>query len=50
MNLSDTSYVFEKGHKIAQLLIQRIEHPTIIEVEELSSTERGQGGLGSTGK
>jgi dUTP pyrophosphatase len=50
MNLSDTLYIFEKGHKIVQLLIQPIEHPTIAEVEELSSSERGAGGFGSTGK
>ncbi len=50
MNLSTTLYVFEKGHKIAQMLIQPIEHPAITEVEELSLSERGEGGFGSTGK
>jgi dUTP pyrophosphatase len=50
MNLSDKPYHLEKGHKIIQLLIQPVEHPTVIESEELSSTERGQGGFGSTGK
>lgn len=53
MNLSTAPYVFEKGNKIAQLLIQPIEHPEVVEVatsEELTSTSRGQGGFGSTGK
>ena len=50
MNLSDTEFHFEKGHKIAQILIQKIEHPEIKEVEELSSTLRGEKGFGSTGK
>jgi dUTP pyrophosphatase len=50
MNLSDKYFKFEKGHKIAQILIQRVEHADIIEVAELSDTERGEGGFGSTGK
>ena len=50
MNLSDTPYTFEKGHKIVQILIQSVEHPKIIEVDELSESERGTGAFGSTGK
>lgn len=46
----DESKVYEKGDRIAQLII--IPHPQIklIEVEELSNTTRGSGGFGSTGK
>ncbi len=43
-------YEFKKGDKIAQILIQKVEHPNIEEVNELSSTVRGEGGFGSTGK
>jgi len=50
INLSQEVYVLEKGHKVAQLLIQKIEHPLIVEVAELSETKRGKGGFGSTGK
>jgi dUTP pyrophosphatase len=50
MNLSDKPYTFEKGHKIIQFLIQPVEHPTVVETDELSPSERGEGGLGSTGK
>jgi len=50
INLSSEQYVFEKGHKIAQLLIQKIESPIFEEVLELSDTSRGEGGFGSTGK
>jgi dUTP pyrophosphatase len=41
---------YKVGDRIFQLMI--IPHPTIqfIEVNELSSTERGEGGFGSTGK
>lgn len=50
INLSDKIINFEKGHQIAQLLIQKIEHPQIEETTELSETERGEKGFGSTGK
>ena len=39
----------ERGMRIAQLVIQRVELVDFIEVEELDSTVRGAGGYGSTG-
>jgi len=41
---------YKVGDRIAQIMI--IPHPPIefVEVEELSNTERGAGGFGSTGK
>ena len=50
MNLSDKYFKFEKGQKIIQLLIQKIENVDFEEVSELSDSSRGEGGLGSTGK
>lgn len=50
VNLSNKSYAIQSGDKITQLLIQKVERPTIIEVENLSETNRGTGGFGSTGK
>ncbi len=41
---------FSVGDKIAQLLIQKVEHPILVEVEELDETPRGEGAFGSTGK
>ena len=49
-NLSDVPYTFSHGHKVAQLLIQKVEFPEIAEVDELSDSLRGEGGFGSTGK
>ncbi len=49
-NLSDTDYVFEAGHKIAQMIIQKFEAVTFDEVKELSETERAHTGFGSSGK
>ena len=50
VNLSDTDYTFLKGHKIAQMIIQKKEFVDFEEVKELSDTARGEGALGSTGK
>ena len=38
-----------RGMRIAQLVIQRVELVDFVEVDELDSTERGDGGHGSTG-
>jgi len=50
VNLSKKEYRFEAGHKVAQMLIQKVEHPEIVEASELTETKRGAGGFGSTGK
>ena len=49
-NTTKEPYHIEKGDRIAQMLIQ--EAPTFIQhvVHELDSTDRGDGGFGSTGK
>lgn len=50
LNIGAEAYTIEKGHKIAQILIQKVEHPEIKVVEKLSESARGVGGHGSTGK
>ncbi len=42
--------IYDLGDRVAQLLIVPIELATFTEVGELSDTERGCGGFGSTGK
>ena len=49
INLSDKDFVFEKGQKVAQMLIQKVERVDLIESENLSDTSRGESGFGSTG-
>ncbi len=49
VNLSGEVQKFEKGAKISQLLIQKVELPEVCEVTELDDTIRGEGGFGSTG-
>lgn len=41
--------VLHRGDRIAQLVVQRVEHARFVEVEELPASERGTGGHGSTG-
>ncbi len=48
-NLSQEVYKIEKGAKISQLLIQKVELPEVCEVAELDDTIRGEDGFGSTG-
>ena len=42
-------FTVERGDRIAQLVIQRVEHAAFVAVEELDETDRGFGGFGSTG-
>src|SRR6185295_15360815 len=48
-NTSYPSVRFEKGNKIAQLIIIRIPKCELMLVEELTDTNRCAGGFGSTG-
>lgn len=41
--------VVEEGTRVCQLKIQKAEQFKFVEVDELSETERGQGGFGHTG-
>ena len=50
LNTGDEEFQISKGDRIAQLVIQRVEHLPIQVVDALSEeTERGSGGFGSTG-
>lgn len=49
VNVSDKPVFIQKGMKIAQLLFVRISTPEIQLVEELSKSDRGEKGFGSTG-
>lgn len=49
-NHSDREYTVAQGERIAQLVITPVFVPEVCEVTELSDTERGEGGFGSTGR
>lgn len=50
VNLSNEDFVITDGERIAQMVIARHERAVWEEVDELSTTDRGTGGFGSTGK
>ena len=49
VNLSSEDFVVEDGERIAQLVVAKCEQAEFEETQELSETERGAGGFGSTG-
>ena len=49
-NLGEAAFVIERGERIAQLVFQRVERASLVEIEEASPTPRGVGGFGSTGR
>jgi len=49
LDTSDVIHI-ERGEKIAQLVVQPVERVELVEVEVLPGSERGGGGLGSTGR
>ncbi|XVF63883.1 hypothetical protein PTKIN_Ptkin09bG0121800 [Pterospermum kingtungense] len=48
-NHSDVDFEVKVGDRIAQLIVEKIMTPDVLEVEDLDSTTRGAGGFGSTG-
>lgn len=49
INLSSQEVTLENGERIAQMVIAKHERAVLVEVESLSTTDRGTGGFGSTG-
>ena len=49
INQSQETFKVEKGLRIAQMVVCPVVQAQIKEVEDLSETERGKGGFGSTG-
>jgi dUTP pyrophosphatase len=46
----DDDYPVQRGDRIAQLVIQRVEQAVFSVVDELEASERGVGGFGHTGR
>jgi dUTP pyrophosphatase len=49
INLGQAAHTIEPGDRIAQMVIAPVTHAKVIEVAELSDTDRGAGGFGHTG-
>ena len=50
INLGQDAVHFDAGERIAQLIIERAAHCRYAWADELSETDRGEGGFGSTGR
>ena len=50
INHGQTAFAVEAGMKIAQLVVSPRIQVDVAEVAELSETQRGAGGFGSTGR
>ncbi|KAI0154819.1 dUTP pyrophosphatase [Xylariaceae sp. FL1272] len=48
-NHSEVDFPIAEGDRVAQLIIERIYTPEVVEVQELEESVRGAGGFGSTG-
>lgn len=48
-NLGDEDVSFERGDRIAQLVVAAAPQAAVVEVDALDETQRGAGGFGSTG-
>jgi dUTP pyrophosphatase len=48
-NAGDTMFTIERGDRIAQMVIQSLPSVELVRAEQLSETERGAGGFGSSG-
>jgi dUTP pyrophosphatase len=46
----EVPYRVQRGDRIAQLVVQRVEAAEFVDVEHLSDSVRGLGGFGSTGR
>lgn len=49
-NTSKKDFDVSRGERIAQIILKPVERFDVAEVDELSDTARGEGGLGSTGR
>jgi len=49
INHGEEDFEINKGDKIAQAILNKVEFAEIQEVDELNESERGEGGFGSTG-
>lgn len=50
VNLSDEVQSINSGDRIAQLIFQKVEKAVLVQVAELATSARGEGGFGHTGK
>ncbi|WP_281364354.1 dUTP diphosphatase [Paenibacillus planticolens] len=50
INLGQESFTIQRNERIAQMVFQLVPQIELMEVDELTETERGAGGFGHTGR
>jgi dUTP pyrophosphatase len=50
INLSNEPFTLRRGERIAQLVVAPVSRVSLVELEVLDTTARGEGGFGSTGR
>jgi dUTP pyrophosphatase len=50
INHGEDALVIQPGDRVAQVLVQRVDHARFVRSDELGDSERGSGGFGSTGR
>ncbi|AIQ53278.1 dUTP diphosphatase [Paenibacillus sp. FSL R7-0331] len=50
INLGQEPFAIARNERIAQMVFQAVPAVTLVEVDELTETQRGAGGFGHTGK
>jgi dUTP pyrophosphatase len=50
VNLGVEPFTIAPGERVAQLVVAPVTQAQVVEVDELSATDRGAGGFGSTGR
>lgn len=50
INLGSDNFVINNGDRVAQMVVAKYEKCSLTSVDELSTTDRGAGGFGHTGK
>ncbi len=50
INFGNKDFVINRGDRIAQIIISKVEQASLIEVDKIPESRRGTNGFGSTGK
>ena len=50
MNFGKEDFIISRGDRIAQLIVSKVYTAKIVEVKDLNTSNRGEGGIGHTGK
>ena len=50
INHGEATFRAQRGERVVQLVVQPVDLPEIVLVDDLNDSDRGEGGFGSTGR